>query len=286
MRKTPSYAPAYAGLAHAYAYWSQNYFGISFDEGLSLMRPAAQKALQLDPLLAEAHAAMGHLYSRERNWDKAVAEFRRALELNPSLTHIHTSYSISTLIPLGRFDEAERLMQAARRADPLSLDVLRETAILQIIGGRYSEAIQNLERVRAVDLEFPFASLHLVRALTFGGRPADALAVWEPGYADNPGRRYWLAHAYVRTGRRADVEKWPEAHDDRYPYRQLMIHTALGDKDRAFDALERAAVTEPHRVGMVLAFPETAGLRGDPRLTAFRKKFGLPFGSAQGAPEP
>jgi serine/threonine protein kinase/tetratricopeptide (TPR) repeat protein len=274
--KDPSYAPAYAGIAHAYAYWSQNYFGISFDEGLSLMRPAAQKALELDPLLAEAHAAMGHLYSRERNWDKAVAEFRRALELNPSLTHTHTNYSISTLIPLGRFDEAARLLQAARRADPLSLDLLRETALLQIIVGRYSEAIENLERVRAVDPEFPFASLHLVRALTFGGRPADALVVLEPGFRDNPGAKYWLAHAYVRTGRRAEVEKWPDAHDDRYPYRQLMIHTALGDKDRAFDALERAAVTEPHRVGLVLAFPETAVLRGDPRFAAVRRKLGVP----------
>jgi len=274
--KDPSYAPAYAGLAHAYAYWSQSYFGISFEEGLSHMRPAAQKALELDPLLAESHAAMGHLYSRERNWDKAVAEFRRALELNPSLTHIHTSYSISTLIPLGRFDEAERLMQAARRADPLSLGLVQETAILQIIGGRYGEAIQNLERVRSVDPEFPFASLHLVRALTFGGKPADALAVWEPGYADNPGRKYWLAHAYVKTGRRADVEKWPETRDNHYPYRQLVIYTALGDKDRAFDALERATVTDPQRIGLILAFPETALLRGDPRLAAFRKRFGLP----------
>jgi TolB-like protein/Tfp pilus assembly protein PilF len=274
--KDPSYAPAYAGLAHAYAYWSQNYFGISFEEGLSHMRSAAQKALELDPLLAESHAAMGHLYSRERNWDKAVAEFRRALELNPSLTHIHTSYSISTLIPMGRIDEAERLLQEARRADPLSLDLLREIAIVQIIKGRYSDAITNLERVRAVDPDFPVASLHLVRAFTFGGRPADAFAVWTPEYADDPGRRYWLAHAYVKTGRRAEVEKMPEALDHRYPYRQLVIYTALGDKDRAFDALERATVTDPQRVGLILAFPETAELRGDPRLAAFRKKFGLP----------
>lgn len=274
--KDPSYAPAYAGLAHAYAYWSQNYFGLSFEEGLSLMRPAALKAFQLDPLLAEAHAATGHLYSRERDWDKAVTAFQRALELNPSLTHVHTSYSFSTLLPLGRFDEADRLLQAARRADPLSLDIMREIALLQILTGRYTDAIENLERIRAVEADFPFAGLHLVRALTFGGRPADALTVWEPAYGNHPGRKYWLAHAYVRSGRRADVEKMPEAHDDRYAYRQLMIHTALGDKDRAFDALERTAATEPHRVGLILAGPETAVLRGDPRLAAFRRKFGLP----------
>jgi len=284
--KDPSFAPAYAGLAHAYAFWSQNYYGISFEEGLSLMRPAATKALQLDPLLAEAHAAMGHLYARERDWEKAVAAFRRAIELNPSLTHIHTSYAFSTLIPLGRFDEAARLLQAARRSDPLSLDVSRELALLQLATGRYSEAIESAQRMRAIDPRFPFAELLLVRALTFGGRPADALAVFSPQDRENPGRKYWLAHAYVRAGRRADVEKWPDAHDDRYPYRQLMIHTALGDKDRTFDALERLAVREPHRVGLALAGPETAVLRGDLRLAAFRKKFGLPFGSAQGGPQP
>jgi hypothetical protein len=68
----------------------------------------------------------------------------------------------------------------------------------------------------------------------------------------------------------------PEALDHRYPYRQLVIYTALGDKDRAFDALERATVTDPQRVGLILAFPETAVLRGDPRLAAFRRRFGLP----------
>jgi serine/threonine-protein kinase len=274
--KDPAFAPAYAGLAHAYAFWSQNYYGISFEEGLSLMRPAAMKALQLDPLLAESHAAMGHLYARERNWEKAVAAFRRAIELNPILTHIHTSYAFSTLIPLGRFDEAERLLQSAQRSDPLSLDVMREMALLQLVTGRYSEAIESAQRMLAIDPDFPFAELLLVRGLTFGGRPAEALAVWDPQFASDPGRKYWLAHPYVRTGRRADVEQWPEAHDNRFPYRQLVIYTALGDKDRAFDALERATVTDPQRVGLILTFPETAVLRGDPRLAAFRKKFGLP----------
>ena len=57
------------------------------------MRPAAIKALELDPLLAEAHAAMGITYAREREWENATKSFERAIELNPTLTQTHTSYS-------------------------------------------------------------------------------------------------------------------------------------------------------------------------------------------------
>ena len=115
------------------------------ETALALMRPAAETALQLDPLLAEAHAAMGLLHSRKLDWQKAEESFRRAIDLNPSLTAIYTNYCSSTLLPLGKLDEAERLLRTALQSDPLSLEVHRELARLQIIAGRYEEAIDNLE---------------------------------------------------------------------------------------------------------------------------------------------
>ena len=96
------------------------------------MRPAAVNALKLDPLLAEAHAAMGLLHSRERDWENAQRSFQRAIQLNPSLTRTYTNYVTSTLIPLGK---AARLLEEALRADPLSLDVRRELAMVQIMAG-------------------------------------------------------------------------------------------------------------------------------------------------------
>ena len=119
------------------------------------MRPAAEKALRLDPLLAEAHAAMGLLDSRKLDWQNAEESFRRAIELNPSLTRTYTTYTLSTLAPLGKLDEAARLLDEALRADPLSLDVGRVLANVQIMAGRYEEAIANLQRVRTVDPDFP-----------------------------------------------------------------------------------------------------------------------------------
>jgi eukaryotic-like serine/threonine-protein kinase len=274
--KDPSFAPAYAGLADAYALMSWEIPGLPFEEGLMRMRPAALKALELDPLLAEAHAAMGITYSRERDWKNAEESFDRALELNPSITQIHTNYCSSTLLPLGKSRKALQLLEAALTTDPLSLDVRRELAMAQIIVGRYDDAIANLRRVLAVDPEFPSARLQLTRALTFSGRPAEAVAFWKSRPESQGDWQRWLAHAYVRCGRRADAERLLELRKNEHPYRQALVYAALGDKDRTFEALNRAADILPQRTVLVLVYPEMALLRGDPRLDALRRKFKLP----------
>jgi tetratricopeptide (TPR) repeat protein len=246
---------------------------IPSETALALMRPAAETALQLDPMLAEAHAAMGLLHSRKLDWQKAEESFRRAIDLNPSLTAIYTNYCSSTLLPLGKLDEAERLLRAAFHTDPLSLEVRRGMGHLQIIAGRYEEAIDNLERVRTVDPDFTYADLHLARALTFAGRLAEALPRWEIR-KEEPGRQHWMAYAYVIAGRRADVERMAAAHDN--PYRLAIIYAALGDKDRALQALERAADIVPHRVAVLVRYPEMTPLRDDPRFAAVLRKLRLP----------
>jgi TolB-like protein/tRNA A-37 threonylcarbamoyl transferase component Bud32 len=277
--KDAAFAPAYAGLADAYAFMSMSPYrlpdgrqGVSADEAHSIMRPAAVKALQLDPLLAEAHAAMGLVYSRERDWDNAQKSFRRAIDLNPSLSQIYTNYSLSTLRPLEKLDEADRVLQVAQRIDPLSLEVPREIAQVQIQAGRFEEAIANLERVRAVDPAFPYANLYLGRALMFAGRLSEAIPLLEK---EGAGAQQFLAHAFIRTGRRAEAERLATAHRG-YPFREAIIYAGLGDKDRAFEALERMAVAEPNRVPPLLTLPEMAGLRGDTRFAALRQRLGLP----------
>lgn len=276
--RDPSFALGYAGLAEAYAAASDGIQGpfmptaIPLETALALMGPAAETALQLDPLLAEAHAAMGLLHSRKLDWQKAEESFRRAIDLNPSLTQIYASYSMSTLIPLGKLAEAEQGLRRALQSDPLSLSLQRELAWLQFITGRYEEAIDSLEHIRAVDPQFSSVDIRLARALTFAGRPLEALRVLETKRAE-PGVQHWMARAYVLAGRRAEVERLAAAHD--HPFRLAVIYTALGDKDRAFEELDRAAVTVPQRVGLLLRDPEMAALRGDPRFDAVRKKLGL-----------
>jgi hypothetical protein len=87
--------------------------------------------------------------------------------------------------------------------------------------------------------------------------------------------RGYLGYAYARAGRREEAEKLAAALSPN-PFLQVLIFAGLGDKDRTFQALDRFASQGPVRVGRALTFPELALLRGDPRLTALRKKVGLP----------
>jgi serine/threonine-protein kinase len=262
------FAPAHAGLANAYAFWSFPFRGISFEKAYPIMRPAAVRALQLDPLLADAHAAMGWVYAYEHDWANAKAAFQNAIRLNPSLTQAYTSYSISTLQSLREYDEAMRILQLASRHDPLSLDVRREIGQVQLFSGRYEDAIDTFRGVVDIEPGFPFVQTLLARGLTFTGRAAEAFGGFGPG---SP----YLAQAFVMTGRRGEAEKLA-AESESYPFRLAIIAAALGDPDRVADAVERTAVSEPHRVGRLLNEPELAPFHGHPRVVAVRRKFGLP----------
>ena len=102
-------APAYAGLAVAYAFRSfQGPIDPHRAEELDKMRAAAERSIQLDPLLAEAHTALGAAYARNGQWDLAERSFRRAIEIDPSLSTTRHAFARFVLWPLGRMDEAVR----------------------------------------------------------------------------------------------------------------------------------------------------------------------------------
>jgi eukaryotic-like serine/threonine-protein kinase len=270
----PAFAPAYAGLADAYAYMSlPTYQGIPVSKAQGLMRTAALKALELDPDLAEAHAAMGVVYARDLDWTSSQQHFEQGLALNPSLSQVYTSYSFFTLRPLHKFEAAERLLNGALQSDPLSLDVWREIAEVYFTVGRYDEAIDLLQRVRAVDPQLLDAGVVLARALACRGRVEEALALYDSLPATGPPQ--YRAYAFMKAGRRADAETLA-IENAQYPYRAAIIYAALGDRDRAFEALDRTAEREPQRVPLLLTWPEMAPLRDDPRFTLIRKRFGLP----------
>jgi TolB-like protein len=271
-----AFAPAHAGLADAYAEMSWQLTGLSGEEGLQGMRPAAVRALELDPLLAEAHAAMGITSARERDWDNAGKSFERAIELNPTLTQIQVNYAHTTLMPTDQTDKAHQILSAALAADPLSPMVRRELAWAEFDSGRFDEAIANFRMVLAADPGLPFANQGLARALTFAGRPEEAIAVWQRKPASDGNWERWLAPAYVRAGRRAEMERLVEAHKNEHPYRQGLIYSALGDRNATFDALSRAVDLAPHRTALLLADPQMAFLRDDVRFGALRKRLNLP----------
>jgi serine/threonine protein kinase len=270
IRLNARFAPAHAALAQTYAFLSFPYRGIPFETAYPRMRSAARTALELDRTLADAHAAMGWVFAYEREWAAAEEAFDRAIHLEPSLTQSYTSYSVSTLQPLRKFDDALRLLRTAAGYDPQSLDVRREIGEVQLFSGRYAEAIETLHAIGEVEPDFPFVEAYLAKALIFAGRAEEAIPRLEVEQGSP-----WLARAYVATGRCAEAEKLA-AESAAYPYRLAVIAAALGDANRAIDALERAASSEPHRIGRLLIEPELAWLLEYPRVRAVRRAFHLP----------
>jgi serine/threonine-protein kinase len=282
VEKDPSFAPAYAGLADAYGFLSHPTLSSGVAEAaLPQMQQEADRALALDGLLAEGHAAKGFIYARQYDWENATQSFRRAIELNPSLTLTYVNYWSTTLLPLERLDEGERLLLVALRTDPLSPIVHDQLGFMKLVAGRFDEAVDHFTRAQALDPDLAFLDQHIGRALTFAGRLPEALSFFDslPGpqgglWKDYPGAKTWLARAYVSAGRRAEVQQWTQMSGE--PYRLAVIHAALGNKDRTFEELNKAAEIVPHRVVPLLAYPEMRLLRGDPRLTALRVRLRLP----------
>ena len=276
VEKDPGFAPAYAGLASAmgeasFYFPSGDDNDVAPDHAAAVMRSAAFRAIELDPLLAEAHAALGQLHAFEGEWAEAEGSFRRALELNPSLTTTYTNFVLSTLFPEGKLEQAMERLEAALRVDPLSLDVRRVLANVQISAGLYDRALDNAQKVLAVDPTFPFVGWIRARALLQKGQVTEAVR-WLEG--QGPDVEGCLGYAYAISGRRAEAEVL--AARNEYADNQSVIYAGLGDRDRAFEALRRFAALNRRRAGIHLTHPELANLRGDPRMAALRAQLGLP----------
>ncbi len=268
----PDHAPAWAGLANALAQLSRASSREEIIPPDPRLGPAALKALQLDPLLAEAHAALANMYARDREWVNARMSFLKALALNPSLTETHSDFVLGVLMPIGDTDEALRQFDAARIVDPLSLDVRRTQAHVFIEAGKYEDAIENCRWIKQHDPAFPYVDVWLGRALYFSGKFDEAQEALERA---GPQFFGYLGYLLAVSGRRDEALALAAKHPDS-PSRTMLIYAGLGDKDRAYEGLVRTAEINWWRAATWLHRPEMALLRDDPRMPALRKKLGLP----------
>ncbi len=258
--KDPSFAPAYAGIAEWYATLAS--IVDAEPDDLVRMRSAAERAIQLDPLLEEAHDALGVVYARDGRWRQSEASFRRAIELNPNSPVTRLHFVRNYLWPLGRIDEALQQLRTAESADPLSQWLQFVYGSLLISAGRYKEAAGHCQKSSDV-------AECQGRVLLAEGRIDEGIR----SLVSAPNTRY-LGYAYGRAGRREEVEKLAAV--SRGALQQVLIYAGLGDRDDTLNALDRMTELGPVRVGLTLTDPELRFLRGDPRVKALRKKVGLP----------
>src|SRR5207302_4874008 len=106
---------------------------------LSKMRAAAEKAIQLDPLLAEAHVALGMAYARDGQWSQSEKSFRRAIELEPGSSAAYGHFAMYLLVPVGRVEEALHQMRVAEKKDPLSPELHDPLIYVLLAAGRFDE---------------------------------------------------------------------------------------------------------------------------------------------------
>ena len=271
----PAFAPAYAGLATAYGELSITPRSFSPVEAYSKMRAAAEKALQLDPLLAEAYASMGLVYARDYNWQDSERSFRRSIGLNANLSRSRRDFAFSVLFPLGRLKEAERELRKAIELDPLSAQVQDSLYYVLVSAGRYDEVIENCRRILLANPDDNIAEQLYARALMHKGRLNEATAIFEKQDEAGTSSPGFLGYAYAMAGRPADAEKVAAKYPE-WPWVHVFVYAGLNDKDRAFQALEEMAAMHDPRVGAYLTYPELVLLRGDHRFTEFRQRLGMP----------
>ena len=267
--KDPSFAPAYAALAWARA-WRSGRPMFDAAEEMAKLRAAAEKAIQLDPLSAEAYVALGIFCARQAQWEQSEKNFRHALELEPNRAITRQLTVMYLLLPLARLNEAIQQCRQAAKSDPLSSDVHAYTAYALIAAHRFDEAAPHCAKVLPGDRVLGQC---VGRIMLGQGRIEEAIRFFasHPDPAD-PGAL--LGHALGRAGRRAEAEKLAAATTD--PFSQALIFAGLGDKERTLEALDRMTVLGPVRVGRDLNFPELDLVRGDPRVKVVRRKVGLP----------
>jgi serine/threonine-protein kinase len=269
--KDASYAPAFAGIALVYAsitYWGQG----ELDQYDPRMRAAAERALELDPLLPDAHLVLAVVHDHDFAWDDAEGEYRRALQINPNYALAHQWYGLD-LTRRERFVEALHEIRLALKLDPLSLHAREILAYAYLFSGRYGEAAAQARDILAVDPTFPRARMVLGRALFFSGEREAGIREL---YAHNP-HGAWIGYAYAVAGRRQAAMEVLD-----YLTRQAavaagrnsgIVYAGLGEKTRALDSLEDGVAKKD--VSWWFVYPEFASLRTEPRFQALRQKAGL-----------
>jgi eukaryotic-like serine/threonine-protein kinase len=282
IKKDPSYAPAYAGLADSYTALAQ--YGISpADEVRPRAREAANRALALDPTLAEAYASRGFVEHAEFRWADAESDFRRAIDLNPNYATAHHWYA-NYLSQSGRFGEAVSEIERAQQLDPLSIGINTAFGAVLYLARRYDEAIAQLKTTLEMDPTFSPAHGALAEVYIEQGAYAQALAEFDKVKAlagETADLRASLGYLYAVSGRGAEARQLLDELGRRRepkpaaPGSLAVICAALGQADRAFAWLDKAYAERDASLVFLKVEPKFDRLRTDPRFDMLLRQIGL-----------
>jgi len=294
----PGYAQAYAGLADTYnllaVYWM-----LPPDEAVPLAKAAAERALELDPNVAEAYTCLAHIHTwYDWDWSEAEAGFERALSLDPNYATARHWYSMY-LMAQGQPDEALAEARRAVELDPLSLFLRNHLARFLFVRRRYAEAIDALRTAAEMDPNIGNPHGWLFRIHGLLGRHDEAVEALKVAHrlsGASPAELDSIERAYAESGWESvlelEIERLTEKYrveletgetlgtgelgaDEGKPILIARLYALLGRTDQAFEWLDVAV--QEHRIGLLTlrCHPIWDGLRSDPRYTAVLKRMGL-----------
>jgi len=277
--KDPNYALAYAGLADAYVLYPD--YGVGAPaEFYPKAKETAAKAINLESTLGEPHAALGLVYTNfDRDFPKAVAEFERAIQLNPNYATAHQWFN-TPLMALEQWDRAIAESKKAIELDPLSLIVNADLVFVYINARRFDDALAQSRKTLEMDPNFHVVRGYLAEALQFKGKLAEALPEFHAAAAatDEPFSHALLGQACARAGSRDEAQQILARLEERSRTRFVtgwsiaVIRLSLGDKDGALVALETAIEQHAPEVLSIKSDPLFDDLHGDPRFEALVQK--------------
>jgi TolB-like protein/Tfp pilus assembly protein PilF len=277
--KDPNYALAYAGLADCYVLYPD--YGVGAPaESYAKAKEMATKAISLEPTLASPHAALGVIHTNfDRDFPRAIAEFDRAIELDPNYATAY-QWKNTALVILGEFDRAIAGSKKAMSLDPLSLIVNADLAFNYIYAHRFDDAVAQSRKTLEIDPNFHVARGYLGFALQFKGQLADALREYRAAAAatDEPFSWGLLGQACARSGLREEAQQILARLESESRNRFVtgwsiaVIRLALGDKDGALAALQTAFEQHASEVLPLKYDPLFDELHGDPRFETLVQK--------------
>ena len=277
------YARAYAAVADTYTLLSF-YSNVPQRECYDKGQAAVAKALELDPQLAEPHAALGMMQST-LNWDWADAEreFTRALQLNPNYATARHWYG-NFLLEQRRFEEANEQLVQAKELDPVSVPINTAYGTFLYFYRRYDESIAQLQKTLTLNPNAAGVRAHLAMAYEQKGRWPEALSELKQAVAlthDSADMLVRLAHTQALSGQREEASqllaKLQQGNTDNTlsAYLLAQVCLALGDREQALALLTRAVAQRDEAVLWLTIDPRLDGLRKEPRFQALVRQVGL-----------
>jgi TolB-like protein/Tfp pilus assembly protein PilF len=281
----PGFALAYASIADSYNSMGKN-ADLPPKEVLPQAKAAATRALEIDPTLAEAHGALADsLALYDWNWAESEREYGKAFQLDPNVSYIHLTHGVSYLAPLGKRDEAVAELKRAVELEPHSLITNAIFGLSYLYAGQNDKALEQGKRTYDLDPNFRFGRQYLGNTYIVLGRYDEAIALAEEGLKTSQFSQEDLVIAglaYAKSGRRREGEQYLERFRELAKTRYVRtvftasIYAALGDKDKAFAELEKSFVDKDCFLPRIKLDPFMDSLRDDPRYKDLLKRMGLP----------